>query len=81
MKFLLWGLIVAAVVLWVLRAKKALGDTRDRRADAAAEQLSDAEPMVCCARCGIHLPSSESVPGIGGQVYCSEEHRRLADGA
>lgn len=77
MKYLLWGLILAAVVVWVLRTKKALKDARaGRRADE-----SSSEPMVQCARCGVHLPRSEAVSDGGERVYCSEEHRRLGGGA
>lgn len=92
MKFLLWGIIIAAIVLWVIRAKKTLRDTRESRHNtqqhsqqhthrpARQEQRadeSDAEPMLRCTHCGIHLPSSEAFTGKGGEVYCSVEHRRL----
>jgi uncharacterized protein len=36
----------------------------------------DAERMVSCARCGVHLPESEALESEGRR-YCSEEHRRL----
>jgi uncharacterized protein len=32
--------------------------------------------MVTCARCGVHLPESESIR-VGSKHFCSEEHRRL----
>jgi len=32
-----------------------------------------AEPMACCARCGIYFPSSEAVRA-GGRDYCSPAH-------
>lgn len=35
------------------------------------------EHMVTCAKCGVHLPESDSVTS-GGKHYCCEEHRRLA---
>lgn len=34
------------------------------------------ERMVTCARCGLHLPESDSV-SADGRFYCSEAHRRL----
>lgn len=77
MKYLLWGLIIGAVVLWVLRTKKTLANMQDKRRDAGKDSLPQAEPMVQCAQCGIHLPGSEAVPGADGRVYCSDEHRRL----
>lgn len=42
--------------------------------DAPAQPV--VERMVACARCGVHLPESESLQGEGGN-FCSEEHRRL----
>jgi uncharacterized protein len=42
-----------------------------RRADAV-------QPMVACARCGVHVPQSSASPGAG--VYCGEAHRREAEG-
>ncbi len=37
-------------------------------------------PMVRCARCGLHLPSTEAVM-VQGQLYCSQEHARLGTGS
>ncbi|MEN3294977.1 MAG: uncharacterized protein V7642_4230 [Burkholderiales bacterium] len=78
MKLLLWlalGLVIAA---WLIRSNKALksADSSRRQVDAEARR-GDAEPMVQCAHCGIHIPLSESVAGPAGSVFCSEEHRRL----
>ena len=40
-----------------------------------AEQEKPAtEDMVRCARCGLHLPKSESIES-GGRYYCGTEHR------
>ena len=47
--------------------------SRPRAGDDAARAP---ERMVACARCGVHLPESESFEGAGGR-FCSEEHRRL----
>lgn len=81
MKYLLWGLILAAVVVWVLRAKKSLTNKHSGPAPARDGDVSRSEPMVQCARCGVHLPRSEAVPGSGDRVYCGDEHRRLDGGA
>lgn len=80
MKFLLWGVIIVAIVLWVLRAKKTLAAMQDQQRSKHEDALPSAEPMVECAQCGIHLPSSEAIPGRLGALYCSVEHRRLHDG-
>lgn len=73
MKFLLWGLIVAAVLLWFWHGRRrAAGPRKDGDVPGSAT-----EKMVRCAHCGVHLPASEAVSGAAG-LYCSNEHRRLA---
>ncbi len=39
-----------------------------------------AEDMVRCARCGVHLPRSESILA-DGKFYCSEAHRHESQSA
>ena len=60
------GLVLA---YWIL---KRFGKAISRR-DEAPEPRSD-EDMVRCARCGVHLPRSESITE-GGRFFCSSEHR------
>jgi len=74
MKFLLWALIIGAIALYVLNARRSAGPGRRRDSEEAAE------PMVRCARCGLYLPDSEALPGSGGRRYCSDAHRRLDGG-
>lgn len=81
MKFLLWGLIVAAIVLWVLRAKKTVSSIQQQQRKSAEAGPADVEVMLQCAHCGIHLPQSEAVLNPTGEPYCSVEHRRLHNGA
>jgi hypothetical protein len=45
-------------------------------APEAPRKMLDAEQMVACAHCGLHVPESEGVRG-NGAFYCSDEHRRL----
>lgn len=56
-------------------AFKGLQRSASRR-DAERGSERAPERMVACARCGVHLPESESLAGEGGR-FCSEEHRRL----
>lgn len=77
MKLLLWLAIIAAVVMWLLRAKKTVlksgAAQREPAKDKAAGQA--AETMLQCAHCGVHFPASEAVGNPAGPVFCSEEHR------
>lgn len=67
--------ILFAVFLWRLIFGRPRGGyppsaSRAARADGAAED------MVRCARCGVHLPRSESLTR-SGDFFCSAEHMRL----
>jgi len=71
MKFVL--LVIAVLVLvWLLRSAR----RRDEAPPPASrrERQGDAEPMVACQLCGVHLPKHEALPGRGG-VFCGEAHR------
>ncbi|HMO47438.1 MAG TPA: PP0621 family protein [Rubrivivax sp.] len=68
MKYLI-VLIVIAVALWVmLRGRK----TPAARPPAGA---ADAQAMVQCSHCGVHLPRADCVEDRSGAAYCSEAHR------
>ena len=60
-------------VYWILKSYR-------RRVDRAGEGAppADTENMVPCARCGVHLPRSESVT-TQGRFYCSPEHQRAGE--
>ncbi len=68
MKYLiLVGIVV--LVLWLLRLTRRVSPPREQK-----RKEVEHEDMVACARCGIHLPRSEALPGRGG-VFCTEAHR------
>ena len=72
MKFLIWGVILALVVFWLLRPKAR--PVPQRKPPAAVDAP---EAMLQCAECGMHFPASEALPAAGAsQVFCCEEHRR-----
>ena len=75
MKFLVWGVIIALVVMWIIREKKTSGAVHDARQGTGREALPEPQPMIQCAECGLHLPASEALAGPRGTVFCSEEHR------
>lgn len=77
MKFLLWVAVVAAVVMWLLRAKKTKAESgaAPRRPGQDKPAGRATEAMLQCAHCSVHFPASEAVANSAGQVFCSEEHR------
>jgi uncharacterized protein len=67
-------LAVVLLVLWIAKV------ARGRVAPPPARPPRDAsgEVMLSCVHCGVHLPTSEALPGRGG-VYCSAAHRALGE--
>jgi uncharacterized protein len=85
MKYLIWLVVVLAVVVWLKRLKKSLtartgAPGAERKAAEVSGRPHSAQPetMVQCAHCGIHFPASEAVTSLSGAVFCSTEHLRLA---
>jgi len=72
MKFLLWGLIIAAVI-WLLRNQK-----NANGAVAQSNTSKKSEAMVQCAHCGVYVPASEAMAASSGSLYCCQEHLRHA---
>lgn len=70
---LLFLVLIAFAVYWLLRSL--------RSKDAADRPPAPRSPeaMVSCARCGLHIPRSESIEAAG-RHYCCQEHRRLDAG-
>ena len=70
MKFVL--LIVAVLgLLWLLRSGRRRGAPPPA---AKPTPTTEAQAMVRCGQCGIHLPQGEALPGRGG-VFCGDAHR------
>lgn len=61
-------LLAAIVVVVYLLIRAFRGKAPVTPADSATED------MVRCAKCGLHLPRSESIES-GGHFYCGIEHR------
>jgi uncharacterized protein len=78
MKYLL--LIVLLFVAYTLWRNGRLRDERESRPPPPKATPADPQEMVSCPVCGVHLPRSEAVPGAGGLLYCSNEHRLRAGG-
>jgi uncharacterized protein len=45
-------------------------------APSAPPQLAD--PLVRCAQCGVHMPSSDAIVAAGQRFCCSDHARRYA---
>lgn len=74
MKFLLWLIIGALFVVWIMRNKKSLPPNQPRpRSPEGDAQTTEA--MLQCSHCGIHFPASEAVRDGVGTAFCSEAHR------
>lgn len=80
MKYLL-VLVLVFVVFWLWSnsrrmAKKRADVTRRPQPPGQNNALTE---IVACDVCQVHLPRSEALIGSKG-IYCSDAHRRQADG-
>jgi len=66
---LLFFIVVIVVVYRLLKSY------RKQLSDEENIVLPEAEDMVRCVHCGVHLPKRESIFS-GNEYYCSEAHRR-----
>lgn len=66
--------IIIGVVLWLMSGRKRPAGRPG--AGPRSARPPELEGMVVCRHCGVHLPRSESLPGPGGDVYCSAAHRK-----
>jgi uncharacterized protein len=68
-------LVAVAVGLWLLfgRASRR-GSVGSGRSGRSGRPAADAEAMIACAHCGVHLPRGDAVAD-GALIYCSEAHR------
>lgn len=72
MKFLIWGLILVLVILWLLRPKSLR--TSGTKAPPA---VGAPEAMLECAECHTYFPASEASTAADGAVFCCDQHRLL----
>ena len=71
LRILLW-LMLLIVAWWFFRPRR---KAPPRPGAPAARSNAQAESMVDCAHCGVHLPSSEALRDAYARAYCSEAHR------
>jgi len=75
-KLLFWAILILAALI-VARMVSHKAARRNMPSPASGRGTGgQAEAMVRCAHCGVHLPRSEALL-LDGQLWCSEEHARL----
>ena len=66
--------ILVGIAIWLLWRGSVRVTSRPGAHEASRSEHG--EDMVQCARCGVHLPRSESIT-TQGRFYCSPDHQRL----
>jgi len=67
-KLLLWIALVFVALFGLRLLNVAKARRRADDASGASRQTPAAETMVKCTRCGVYLPSADTVPGPAGPV-------------
>lgn len=83
MKYLLVILLILVVFwLWQYERRTQKGAATPPRPPASPDsaQAGGATEIVACSVCQLHLPRTEALIGRGARPYCSEAHRRQAEG-
>lgn len=75
MKYLLVFAIVFAAI-WLWRSNRQA--PRDDTVQPGRRNVAMPQDMIACAFCDLHVPRTDALPGPGGLLYCSAEHRRRA---
>jgi uncharacterized protein len=63
-------LLAGLLVLWYFSR------THKEKSPSSHSGDTQAEKMVVCAHCHLHIPASESIADAG-RYFCSDEHRQL----
>jgi uncharacterized protein len=80
MKYLIWLVIVFAVIWWIRQQRQTPSDgSSHKSAQKTSPKDGEALVMVPCAHCGAHMPQADALQGQHG-LYCSEAHRQRQEG-
>ncbi len=74
MKYLLFGLLAYLAWRWYT-AQRSNDEPAVQAPPSPAPSVNGPEKMVSCAQCGVYLPQSEAISGVGELHFCSTEHR------
>jgi uncharacterized protein len=74
MSRILFWFLIAALVWWLLKSRTRPPAPPGPGPRAPGSE-GEAEAMVDCARCGLHMPASEALRDAQGRAYCCAEHR------
>ena len=74
-KALLWIVIILAALTVARIVCRQTGARRHPHASGKTA-AKNAEAMLRCEHCGIHLPRSEALL-LGGKTWCSSDHAKL----
>ncbi|HBC20000.1 MAG TPA: hypothetical protein DC022_14935 [Alcanivorax sp.] len=69
-------LVIAALVYLAWRVVKNLLSQANRRDSSDSGNGQDAQAMLKCAQCGVHVPAPEAFTH-NGLHFCSQKHQRL----
>ena len=70
-------LIIAALIYLAWRVVKNLLSQASGRDNSSPDSSSqDAQAMLKCTQCGVHVPAPEAFTH-NGRHFCSQEHQRL----
>ena len=79
-KILFWFVVITAILfaarLLSHNAAKGASEKKTAKRRSDPPDMSQAEAMVRCEHCGIHMPHSEAFLS-NGHVWCGPEHARL----
>lgn len=77
MKYLLVTALIVGI-FWLWRRNRQV--EKDTGAPPRPSPSKGVSEMVACRVCQVHLPRSEALIGRDSGLYCSEAHRRQAEG-
>lgn len=73
-------LLLALVIIWLFYSPAVRGKLKGKPPAPPKPTPKQAENMVQCAHCGVHLPEGDTVKDGHGHLYCSSAHLQAGPG-